>query len=327
MKKVVVSYGKWLSILLLISGIFLNSCSKDEFKPNDENALNLKNAITMDLPGNPANCDLIAGQDIYAGQVLYSNDEDNLYVQYVTTGEWYLSELHLFVGDLDELPVGKKGNPKIGHFPYSAEYLAETIYTFTIPLNELISNENGCYTIAAHAVVYTETGEEETAWSRCDFKPEIFTLKSLIKKPDGNIFWAVSDGVTITDNTDVWCSIMGTNVIDGNATINLVSYPYFGYTNPGSLALTIMDGSISIEVNVVDDLKLLDTYLFIGKQDDLDSYLYWAGGCPDFMAFPYSILDEYSSTHTFTIPVPASESFEDALGANRWGWLSTYCLQ
>ncbi len=316
MKKVVLSYGKWLSILLLISGIFVSSCSKDDgFKPNDENALNLKGYVPLE---NAANCDLIAGQHIYAGQVSYWNEGTDLYVQYVTTGGWYLSELHLFVGNLAELPIGKKGNPKIGDFPYFAENLAENItsYTFIIPLNQ----GDNCYTIAAHAVVYTEAGEEETAWSKCG---PIITLKSWIKKSDGSTFWAVSDGLPRVSSTS-WCSLMGTNVITENTTINLLSN---SHASPGIISVTKMENKIIIDVNVTDGLQVYRTYLYVGSLDGLGDYFdpegSFGGICPQYTTFPYKIEYEWASTHTFEIPISISESFD----GNRWGWFSTYCPQ
>ena len=321
---------KWAAFIILVFGIFVSSCSKDEFVPTDENVGKLKGDVArIVLPGDPANCDLIAGQEVYAGQVLYANDENNLYVQYVTEGEWLLSEVHLYVGLYGELPIGKKGNPKIGHFPYAEEYLETNTYTFTIPLDEIAGD---CFTIAAHAVVYKEVEvyemdeltrirEEETAWSKCDFEPEILTLKSFLKKPDGSTFWAARQGVPITDNTDIWCSIIGINDIpEDYSIINLISN---FYTNPGEIHVTKLDNSIEIEVIAGNGLELYETYLYVGTQNDLDSYLYFEGGCPAYLTFPYKVIGEYSAVHTFTIPITSSTSFE----GKAWGWLSNYCLQ
>ena len=41
---------------------------------------------------------LLAGKTIEAGTVCVKNDTQYLYVTYTTTGDWYLDDLHLFVG-------------------------------------------------------------------------------------------------------------------------------------------------------------------------------------------------------------------------------------
>lgn len=330
------NYGKWIFLMLLITGLFTTSCEKDrDFGPENKST-NLKGKIVsaytgtmdaVDIPGNPAICDLIGGQYIYTGQVLYSNDEENLYVQYVTTGEWYLTDLHLYVGTVDGLPATKKGIPIPGQFPYKAENPGNnlTIYTFIIPLNELESNEGGCYTIAAHAVVYNDAGENETAWSKCEFNPLIILKSFITKSDDGGTFWAVSDGDPFSSVG--WCKIMGTNIFDGDATYNLISN---SYTDPGMIYVTRMDGKIEVKVEVVDGLQLYKTHLYVGSAEGFNNYFnsgYSGGDCPQYWTFPYKVIGEYSSTHTFTIPFSESVSFEDALGSPRWGWLSNYCPQ
>ncbi len=334
------NYGKWMFLMLLITALFATSCEKDKDFGPDNNSTNLKkgkivSAYTgttdnVSIPGNSAICDLIAGQHIFTGHVLYSNDVDNMYVQYVSTGDWYLDELHLYVGDLDGLPATKKGIPIPGQFPYKAENLGsgQTTYTFTIPLIELTANIDGCYTVAAHAVVYNDAGENETAWSKCEFNP-LITLKSFIKKSDSESkFWAVSDGDPFSSVG--WCNIMGTNIFDGSEdTYSLLSNSYTD-PDPGMISVERMDGKIKIEINVVDGLQLYKTHLYVGSAEGFNDYFdsgYSDGDCPKYWTFPYKIVDEYSSIHTFEIPLAKSVSFEEALGSPRWGWLSSYCPQ
>jgi hypothetical protein len=60
----------------------------------------------------PLAVDLLAGQTEDIGDVLVWNDVDYLYVKYVTTDDWCLTETHLAVaGDLEEIPTTKKDNP------------------------------------------------------------------------------------------------------------------------------------------------------------------------------------------------------------------------
>jgi hypothetical protein len=64
---------------------------------------------------------LYAGQTIDAGTVCSSVNGDNLDVTFTTTGGWELEEAHLWVGTkLSDMPQTKKGNPKIGNFPYNS---------------------------------------------------------------------------------------------------------------------------------------------------------------------------------------------------------------
>lgn len=106
--------------------------------------------------------DLLAGQTIDAGDVTVTLVDGTIVVNYETDGDWVITETHLFVGPLDDLPTNGGGNPRIGHFPYGDEYdPAQTSIDFiTI---DLAPGE--CVFVAAHAVVVnTVTGEEETAW-------------------------------------------------------------------------------------------------------------------------------------------------------------------
>jgi hypothetical protein len=104
---------------------------------------------------------LIAGQHHNIGSINISNDEENLYVNYTTTGDWYMIETHLLVGSV----AGIK-NPAPGQFPYSDDHdPAVQSFTYTIPLADL----GETFDVAAHAAVVrvNEDGEVlqgETAW-------------------------------------------------------------------------------------------------------------------------------------------------------------------
>jgi hypothetical protein len=124
-------------------------------------------AHTMD---EPFRTDLIAGQHTDAGDVLVWNDEDNLYVRYVTEGGWCITESHLDVAaGLEDIPQ-KNGNPIPGHFDYSKSFSScVQEETFTISINPDWFNGCSLY-IAAHAVVRNSgqngngKGRTETAW-------------------------------------------------------------------------------------------------------------------------------------------------------------------
>ena len=95
---------------------------------------------------------LFAGQDIDVGVVKVANDENYLYVKYETVEGWEMTETHLHVGcNLDDFPLNKKGNPRVGHFEYGEPLdPAATEWTQMISLAGLDCDS---VVIAAHAVV------------------------------------------------------------------------------------------------------------------------------------------------------------------------------
>ena len=99
------------------------------------------------------------------GTVSVWNDGSTLYVKYKTIGDWELTETHVAVNtSLADIPQTKKGNPKVGHFPYKMTHdPSVTDYTYQI---DLIWAPGTNVTIAAHAVVQNGC-QEETAWADC----------------------------------------------------------------------------------------------------------------------------------------------------------------
>jgi hypothetical protein len=131
---------------------------------------------TIDV--HPYTPNLIAGggnvnSQIDVGGLVVWNDLDYLYVKYVTTDGWYMTETHLHVVDTDaDFIPNANGNPKPGKFDYAMDHDPSVQeYTYMIPwtwppLSTL--------TIAAHAVVEKVVGydsegdpiiQEETAWA------------------------------------------------------------------------------------------------------------------------------------------------------------------
>lgn len=148
--------------------IFLASCQKQEtnqITPQTEAAKTLKSGV--DDPCYEESYTIYAGQHIDVGTLTVSNDEENIFVTYDLSGtDWKLSETHLFVGNVDDLPLNGGGNPKIGHFPYSESHNGEQIYTYTLPREDF----EECFAVAAHAVVVKDGGKgkgggSETAWA------------------------------------------------------------------------------------------------------------------------------------------------------------------
>jgi hypothetical protein len=101
-----------------------------------------------------------------AGKVIVLEDEDFIHVTYIAWDCWLLTETHVAVGEsLGDIPQTKKGNPKVGHFPYSDPHGPVTAYTYDIE-RDSSWNAGTTLCIAAHAVVYNPClDQEETAWA------------------------------------------------------------------------------------------------------------------------------------------------------------------
>ena len=133
------------------------------------------------------------------GELYMWNDADYLYVAYVMKwGDYKLVETHVAVdkyeGELviseTSIPQTKKGNPKVGKFPYKMDHNPTvTEYTYRIPL-DAHWGVGDTLVIAAHAVVLIDGCLEETAWANCEGPTNFFF-------PGAN--WATTVRHTITE--------------------------------------------------------------------------------------------------------------------------------
>jgi hypothetical protein len=131
-------------------------------------------AIAGDICGTPQTLPLWGGQTIPVGTVTVSNDAENIYVTYATTGGWLLKEVHLYVLDyepLERLTPGKAPF-KSGDISYG------TTYTFTVPIPDWVTScgeSSEAVWLQAHAaVVKLADGVEvagETAYGGVITKP------------------------------------------------------------------------------------------------------------------------------------------------------------
>lgn len=309
--------------LVTVAGIFVTSCTKEEPLLNSESQndskVTLKNG-QIDY----VECELTAGQTINVGRVVYSHQvidgKNYMIVEYMTTNGWGLYELHLYVGNLANLPT-KKSALQIGHFPYSAENLnGVTYYKFEIAL-EGVSYDSDGYLIAAHAVVRNGL-QEETAWANCTFKPVIM-LKSYFT--NGN--FAITDGIHFSD--DWYCWHGGFNFYDNGDEYLLQQKEYYPAESGGAGKVNVSDNGTNITVLVTpnEGLVLDRSYLFVGSMSQFMEISRPIGTCPDFTHFPYQLLTP-GPTHTFVVPKPSSVvnnvPFESIDEKMRWGWYSYY---
>ncbi len=134
--------------------------------------------VGVTMPGEDEVCgmdsvDLFAGQTIDVGSLIIANDEENLYVSYELVDGWLLKETHVHVGcSLDDFPLTKNGNPKVGNFAYQMVFdpYMDT-YALAIPLADIacFAECGDALIVGAHAavVLLNDVGEEiqgETAW-------------------------------------------------------------------------------------------------------------------------------------------------------------------
>ncbi|MCW5202118.1 hypothetical protein VU12_04170 [Desulfobulbus sp. US4] len=128
---------------------------------------------------------LVAGQNTDVGFVCArvedqdgNGDADTLVITYETDNGWNLDQTHLWVKNNEDptLPANKKGNPKIGNFPYVSENVANNVKNVEIPLenfgklHEMLCSGSGMALelnadLAAHASVLHDTLGQETAWA------------------------------------------------------------------------------------------------------------------------------------------------------------------
>ncbi|MDH3949313.1 MAG: hypothetical protein OEU74_10185, partial [Gammaproteobacteria bacterium] len=142
---------------------------------------------SMANAGGPGRHDatLFADQTLDAGMVSMWNSPKKFMVQLETSGEWLISETHIYVGypEVDPIPT-RKGNPVTGKFPYKQVYEHPvTKHMLTLDLKDDLGFSWGSQytdlrtpTIAVHTdlVQLNADGEviaEEGAWA---FGPDEF---------------------------------------------------------------------------------------------------------------------------------------------------------
>ncbi len=162
----------FMSLLLLT---FIGCNNNDELVDNQENVESsffqlIENTNNLAAKSSSAKgvvifqTDLMAGQHYVAGSVTISVDKTDLTITYSTNDDWVLNETHLYAGEKDLIPVTKKGNPKIGKFPYKGEHDGVNEFSYSIPLADLKDIE--CFTVAAHAVVTRVSSKTTSAQAR-----------------------------------------------------------------------------------------------------------------------------------------------------------------
>jgi hypothetical protein len=249
--------------------------------------------------------ELVAGQTIPAGNVIVSNDLENLYVTFKSANGWRIKEIHLFAGSFENIPLNNADVPVPGQFPINESFnTAIEIVTYEIPLAELPE----CPYILAHAVVVKDN-QEETAWGKgetsfeeefgikrwgwvinfcaeeCEGKDIVIGLKSYVVDPktynpqDGShLWWVVTKGPGSLDN----CLALGFNTFNtsqtGSTVFDLIKWGDLNAKSGTMTVFTTMENNIKY-LNVVidlddDNLSFSKSYLYVGSKNGLETYHY-----------------------------------------------------
>jgi hypothetical protein len=156
-------------LFLFLCFLFLTACSVEESEiPTLQEVkfeINAASSAGKLLSPTAIPCqtsDLIAGQNIVVGTVDVYIDAFSLSIVYSTIPGWNLDETHMSIGNCTgDIPATGSGNPKVGHFEYSALHTSGTsVVNYTTDSTSLAFET--C--IAAHAVVTSSTGQNETSW-------------------------------------------------------------------------------------------------------------------------------------------------------------------
>lgn len=309
-------------VLVLLFSTFIFSCTKEIPVEVPESDLTLKSATSPQL--GDVVCDLVAGQTINVGQVVYSHVGNTLLVEYITTGGWMLSEVHFYVGNMADFKATCMNNTavQIGKFPYSATNLNSTTKSFEIDLTGIVPDDGG-YLVVAHAVV-NKPGQEETAFANCTYKPLIYVKSifvDLFKYEPFNYAVSQGDALPSPPFSEAWSLFAGTNIYEKDDVYQL---KYFT-ENPGEVRVTDDGTNLLVTVVAKDNYELTDTYLFVGSMGKLIS-LGLDNGAPSYTLFANQAHTVSTDKHEFSIPIimPTNISFETQFGSSRWGWFSYY---
>ena len=164
MKKVFIKTYRY-ALLVATLAVFLFSCAN----PVTNNSLTAS-ASSKSVTGT-LSYTLFAGQTINAGNVVLTQDADNLYITFAVASGVTLNETHVWIGSQ---PIDTKGRPDPGQFDKNGqpEYVTNRFFgsqlnangVVTVPLTSAIRNATSLY-IYTHATVTLANGSNETAFA------------------------------------------------------------------------------------------------------------------------------------------------------------------
>jgi hypothetical protein len=213
-------------LMFIAFSLLFYACEKDaEYKFDGRDIAHLGDDYVFQVDADGiAVTKLIAGQNQYVGTVEVKMGEETITVTYNTDPGWFLTETHLHIAkDEDELfaqITNRAGNPRIGNFAYGAEDIFQTKWEIVIDKSEISPGSEGCYAIAAHAVVASLDAEGGVYISLNTFAanlPETATIA--IDHPTNNeesyFKVHVSDADFINGTWPGWCIQTGADILPG----------------------------------------------------------------------------------------------------------------
>ncbi len=296
-----------LWFILPMFGLIFAACQKDELIVNDDN---LKNRViaTLNEPGcliDDGETPLIAGQTDTVGLVTVEFVGDDIVVTYTTDEGWFITETHLHIAaseeDLRAQVTNRGGNPQIGNFDYGDDDLYTDEVTYTIPKGDIDPEpSDGCYYIAAHAVV-VGPGEGEGGVVDLDAFNAMFPEDGLLvdvnlgggPAPGNRSYYddiTISGGSFLDGTYDAWC-------IEGTVLSVYIASPT-AFSTYGFLP----EGIVSIPENF-DKVNWLLNNVYAGMDDgefvytwgDLQIAIYWLLDDNEPRWLEYLYLDGYNT--------------------------------
>lgn len=153
-----------MTLFLIVACQFQNigqlKCKESKNKANYSQIASLKPRYSTNL---------MAGNYVDVGNVNIYCDDENVFIEYETTDEWFIKNTHLYVGDLELIPINKSQIPNPLRFPIHSVCPKQSQSEIYMISKSSLPND---FAVAAHAEVKREVNgmetKTETAWCEGD---------------------------------------------------------------------------------------------------------------------------------------------------------------
>ncbi len=307
----------------------LTGCKKEQLTHQDGNSVgsSVKTSQVSAPCGTPFVTDLIAGQNMDAGNVTIYNTSDSLYIFVETSGNWKLTSTKIYVGTLAGMPQTSTGNPKVGQFPYKKNFSPAATSSLTAVS---LAGLSSCYIVAVHVdlqeVVNGTIVQTQTGWANGTPMP-------------GNNWAMYVNYCTQSCNPCVYPTT--TTTLFAGQTINV-----------GTLSITNNASSITVNYALSNGWYLDEIHLYIGPLSQMPvnsqnvpvpgqfpvnqsfgsgvntySYSRPLAGLPScYVVVAHASV--YKVVNGVIVQTETAWGFGDPFqNTDRWGWTVPYCTQ